>query len=1528
MLIPIIKDFNNAFSYLVSNSVEKTKEMFDPVSKSLLHLSENQSDQYGSFNELLKISWTGIRICFLFLVQTIQYIVSFQWLRDFAYLPISIPNNMLRLNENNTFIQNLNNNIVSLVGDRQNVLQRFLFSNQTIAKPETGLAISEPYNNFILGLPSIIHNGAPVNSWSLSFLSNKWFDPLTVPVNFLSTGLESGSKNSFSLPEQITGNVSISNIILMSILICITTGFSSFINSFFISFPLSLSNLLSLRYLIIQKFWAGCVSVLGIVFGEIIFMLFLILPPPFIQVTLVYLESVWPYIIGLSLIIFIIFDLISNPYTNTMSIHQTNNQIASNTSPLAKQTSIFGGRKFLPIKLGNNTAKIFGFSFLLALTEQSCYFSFFGSLNLSSTGNFLDTYLFAASKSPIILFFSCTGFLIGSFLAIIIYNLIIAKAIFLIASLSIKMKQYNPDFVRNWLFNRKTNFGTSMDSSGSAFRSTSGLLASREDKIGEAMGQYPKNYWVFIFQIFRSIKNNIISRLRYLFFSVKSKDRFKSLLLALKNLIQLFLRYLPGGKRIVFFLFPGQAHSYKSDFQATSLNNNQAEETVTTSFPVGFKPEPKSSIETRIENMLRSNSLNMPSSFSPLIPKSSKDSSFTNNENAAQLGGSAFYNKIDKVLLTCLITLSFTTIPYYSFDYLINSFFGFIPQDQILNAHSLRVNFPDYTNLLGITLSDNNSVINTDVSLYDRAHFMYGEWPNSFESLNYQGELMWTNLRDHRRQKRTRRSTRLKFKTLKTKISTSWKEFKRSSGFSGSTSPSSFSEETKRNENFSNNSPTALSNSQINDRTLKDTTANSSNNGFANQNNIYEYNRNQAQKSLRSTNNLSNLFYKIFLAQNGKNDHNQSSGGNKEYLSKSLEPISQTKGVEIIPKIPEEIRRSTSLSETIKPLSTSTFIDLSGGEKYIKTYPKNWKRVITEKYYQNPIYQTVLSNDLKNFLKREPATQQLRNNQENELYFLRVKMAHYYDSLRFYFSLKEQINSTRPKLDGADSGFSVPFENSKGKINQNVSKRPAQASSDFKPTFERSQAPPVVSLQAEPEKIWNDKRKSNQSSVTQNSIISLSGSTKDASEFSQASPDVSSQAKRKDGTQLENMDAGVEESPLPSPPFQFKSMTSMNYRQQFKGTLKTVKQLFAISLPESVPAFSNAQYEQNPDSNRNYKVSSQRPNQSIDAFSKSTGEREPVEKSYKYDKYLFNEYAYPKNEFLHEEGRGFNNRKSNLRESPYQNSTGRKGNITSNEPVGSRGYRGIGLATKNIYNLFGSNDPFYVGWDQNLRKFVLTSRILSRSSALNYNVSNPKLNLDQNQKQKQLDFNNDNSIRGSSLSNLGSSPSLGVERNDRRNLTSQIKNRNNKEELNTSDVPIYSTNDIKRLEEKKRNFNQQSVHIYRPYTSWPFLKHQLKNLPNRPYFVLYENYLNILNKRIHLFRNININDIDTKSLTFLYSYSFNNNVKKYVSQLPINIYKQSMRPSSLENLFTPISNARSNFLWPGSTMPAWEYYFW
>nr|YP_010261109.1 hypothetical chloroplast RF1 [Cephaleuros parasiticus]UIB39050.1 hypothetical chloroplast RF1 [Cephaleuros parasiticus] len=68
------------------------------------------------------------------------------------------------------------------------------------------------------------------------------------------------------------------------------------------------------------------------------------------------------------------------------------------------------------------SSKIFTFTFLLSITEQSCYFSYFGSLNLSSASNFLDTYIFATSSSPAFLIISCLGFALGSFLGILVFN--------------------------------------------------------------------------------------------------------------------------------------------------------------------------------------------------------------------------------------------------------------------------------------------------------------------------------------------------------------------------------------------------------------------------------------------------------------------------------------------------------------------------------------------------------------------------------------------------------------------------------------------------------------------------------------------------------------------------------------------------------------------------------------------------------------------------------------------------------------------------------------------------------------------------------------------------------------------------------------------------------------------------------------------------------------------------------------------------------------------------------------------------
>lgn len=233
--------------------------------------------------------------------------------------------------------------------------------------------------------------GTPSSSWSLTFLSPNWFDHLTSSDSFLT------QTDNFQL-NQFLG-------------ILIILGLSSFFNSFLINFPLSITNLWCFRYLISHNFKTSYIAILGVVLGEIAFMLFLILPPPFIQITLIYLESIWPYIFGLCLVVWAIFDAVNN----SSSIHFFSNSTRRLVS--------------------GESRKIFQFAFLLSFTEQACCFSYFGSLNLSSTSNFLDTYIFAASSSPIFLIISCLGFAMGSFLTLILFNYFFTQLLYLLIQL-------------------------------------------------------------------------------------------------------------------------------------------------------------------------------------------------------------------------------------------------------------------------------------------------------------------------------------------------------------------------------------------------------------------------------------------------------------------------------------------------------------------------------------------------------------------------------------------------------------------------------------------------------------------------------------------------------------------------------------------------------------------------------------------------------------------------------------------------------------------------------------------------------------------------------------------------------------------------------------------------------------------------------------------------------------------------------------------------------------------------------------
>nr|UIB38919.1 hypothetical protein [Trentepohlia sp. YN1317] len=361
MFLSIIKDFNATYH-------------------SILTAQEIQN------HDFFQISWKVCVFFFIKLWSKVIYLITFQWLRDFAYFPISLP----ELNEKMTIFPPIGSNA-----------------------PETSTLVSRTGENmfdWFLGTPS--------SSWSLSFLSPTWFDHLMISNPFLT------ETDNFKF-NQFLG-------------ICIILGFSSFFNSFLINFPLSITNIWCLRYSISHNFKTSCVSILGIVFGEITFMLCLVLPPPFIQITLTYLESVWPYIFGISLIIWVIFDSINNPSSvhffsgsSNMSRFPSNN---SDASIMIRQRKYSDNENFFgPL---SEVKKIFQFAFLLSFTEQACCFSYFGSLNLSSTSNFLDTYIFAASSSPFFLISSCLGFAVGSFLTLIIFNYFFTQFIYLFIWLS------------------------------------------------------------------------------------------------------------------------------------------------------------------------------------------------------------------------------------------------------------------------------------------------------------------------------------------------------------------------------------------------------------------------------------------------------------------------------------------------------------------------------------------------------------------------------------------------------------------------------------------------------------------------------------------------------------------------------------------------------------------------------------------------------------------------------------------------------------------------------------------------------------------------------------------------------------------------------------------------------------------------------------------------------------------------------------------------------------------------------------
>lgn len=115
---------------------------------------------------------------------------------------------------------------------------------------------------------------------------------------------------------------------------------------------------------------------------------------------------------------------------------------------------------------------------------------------------------------------------------------------------------------------------------------------------------------------------------------------------------------------------------------------------------------------------------------------------------------SRWIRQLNFSLLTLMLAFSFTSIPFYSFDYLILSNLGFVSQDKnFQNTVFLPTKIYDvFPPILGDATNlslDKKPGIDTDVTFFDKGRYLMFDANDSFEQFNYQGEYAWL-IKKHR----------------------------------------------------------------------------------------------------------------------------------------------------------------------------------------------------------------------------------------------------------------------------------------------------------------------------------------------------------------------------------------------------------------------------------------------------------------------------------------------------------------------------------------------------------------------------------------------------------------------------------------------------------------------------------------------------------------------------------------------------------------------------------------------------------
>lgn len=114
---------------------------------------------------------------------------------------------------------------------------------------------------------------------------------------------------------------------------------------------------------------------------------------------------------------------------------------------------------------------------------------------------------------------------------------------------------------------------------------------------------------------------------------------------------------------------------------------------------------------------------------------------------------STFIQLINKTTFVVTLALSLTSIPFYSFEYLITGPLGFISQDSVFKNtvfDQTRVTDIGGIGLLS-SLETNYEFLDVDVAPFDRGEYLTApkvKQPLSFEDLNYRGEFDWISRLD------------------------------------------------------------------------------------------------------------------------------------------------------------------------------------------------------------------------------------------------------------------------------------------------------------------------------------------------------------------------------------------------------------------------------------------------------------------------------------------------------------------------------------------------------------------------------------------------------------------------------------------------------------------------------------------------------------------------------------------------------------------------------------------------------------